>query len=334
MTAAPADPGAPGAALLLDSHLHLWDRSVLDYPWMAGLDLPWTSLPADPWEGATAGDSVPGGAAPAVQDDTAPEVVANAAVMPAAVVVEAGAAPHQWDAEVEWVRGLSREHEHLRGMVAAVDYTADDLHERLARYAADDFVRGVRDNFEGLPLGELDVPARVAGVLAARNRGLTVDLCIRAEQTDELISLLQRVVAQRGDAAGIVVDHLGKPDVSHAAEARNRIGALAEVPGLHVKVSGLPAQAGGTVGADELDRLVREYALPAIEAFGPDRCMIGTDHPVSTLPHGISRADWVRAVVEAATASAETGRRGEAGQPGDIGIGPVLGETAQRFYGV
>jgi L-fuconolactonase len=294
MTAAPV---APGAALLLDSHLHLWDRSVLDYPWMAGRDLPWTSLPADPWEGAP---------------------VTPAAVRPAAVVVEAGAASHQWDDEVAWVRGLAREHAHLRGMVAAVDYTAVDVDERLARYATDDFVRGVRDNFEGLPLGDLDVPARVSGVLAARKRGLTVDLCIRAEQTDELISLLQKVVAQRGDADGIVVDHLAKPDVSRADAARNGIHALAEIPGLHVKVSGLPPQAGGTVDAARLDRLVREYALPAIGAFGPQRCMIGTDHPVSTLPHGISRADWVRVVVEAA---------GE-------DVGPVLGQTAQRFYGV
>ena len=297
MTAAPA---APGAALLLDSHLHLWDRSVLDYPWMAGRDLPWTSLPADPWEGAP---------------------VTPPAVRPAAVVVEAGAAPYQWDDEIAWVRGLAREHAHLRGMVAAVDYTASDLQERLARYAADDFVRGVRDNFEGLPLGDLDVPARAAGVLAARKRGLTVDLCIRAEQTDELIALLRKVVAQRGDANGIVVDHLGKPDVRGSGAARDRLQALAETPGLRVKVSGLPPQAGGTVDADGLDRLVREHALPAIEAFGPDRCMIGTDHPVSTLPHGISRADWVRAVVDAAV---------------DVGIdvGPVLGETASRFYGV
>lgn len=323
MTAAPA---APGAALLLDSHLHLWDRSVLDYPWMAGRDLPWTSLPADPWEGAAAtpGDSaptVPGGAAPAVQDDTAAEAARTPAVRPAAVVVEAGAAPYQWDDEIAWVRGLSQEHSHLRGMVAAVDYTADDLGERLARYEADDFVRGVRDNFEGLPLGELDVPARAAGVLAARKRGLTVDLCIRAGQTDELISLLRRVVAQRGDANGIVVDHLGKPDVRGSGAARDRLQALAAIPGLRVKVSGLPPQAGGTLDTAGLDRLVREHALPAIEAFGPDRCMIGTDHPVSTLPHGISRADWVRAVVDAAV---------------DVGIdvGPVLGETASRFYGV
>lgn len=325
-------PAAPGAALLLDSHLHLWDRSLLDYPWMAGRDLPQASLPEDPWE-----------AAPAAQDDTASEAAGTFAAHPCAVVVEAGAAPHQWDAEVAWVRGLAQEHAHLRGMVAAVDYTADDLHERLDRYAANDFVRGVRDNFEGLPAGELDVPARVAGVLAARRRGLKVDLCIRAEQTDELISLLQKVVAQRGDADGIVVDHLGKPDVGgesatladggppSSGPSVTAVSALAAIPGLHVKVSGLPAQASGPVDADGLDRLVRAYALPAIAAFGPERCMIGTDHPVSTVPHGVTRADWVRAVVDAAAAE-------ESGTPArtsvGLDIGPVLGATAQGFYGV
>src|SRR5690606_41587599 len=64
-----------------------------------------------------------------------PARVAGAApaVLPAAVVVEAGAAAHQWDDEIAWVRGLAETHAHLRGMVAAVDYTAPDLHERLGR---------------------------------------------------------------------------------------------------------------------------------------------------------------------------------------------------------
>lgn len=316
---------APRAALLIDSHLHLWDRDRLEYPWMAGLDLPHTSLPGDPWDGGAAEET----AAVVGQADTAAEAGAAPAVLPAAVVVEAGAAAHQWDDEIAWVRGLAETHAHLRGMVAAVDYTAPDLHERLGRYATNEFVVGVRDNFEGLPAGELDVPARVAGVLAARQRGLTVDLCIRADQTDELLSLLKRVVAQRGDAAGIVLDHLGKPDVGGAADDV-ALRALAAIPGLHVKVSGLPPLAGGTVDAEELDRLARTFALPAITAFGPDRCMVGTDHPVSTVPHGLTRADWVRAVADALAQVA-----GElAGPSRAADVGAVLGTTAQRFYGV
>jgi L-fuconolactonase len=313
------------AALLIDSHLHLWDRDRLEYPWMAGLDLPHTSLPGDPWDGAAAGET----AAARAQADTAAEAGTAPAVLPAAVVVEAGAAAHQWDDEIAWVRGLAETHPHLRGMVAAVDYTAADLHERLARYAANDFVVGVRDNFEGLPAGELDVPARLAGVLAARRHGLTVDLCIRADQTTELLSLLNRVVAQRGDAAGIVLDHLGKPDVGGAADDE-ALRTLAAIPGLHVKISGLPPLAGGTVDATELERLVRTFALPAVTAFGPDRCMVGTDHPVSTVPHGLTRADWVRAVADALADAADE----LAGPRQAADLGAVLGTTAQRFYGV
>src|SRR5699024_4897657 len=119
---------APRAALLIDSHLHLWDRDRLEYPWMAGLDLPHTSLPGDPWGWAVTEGPEDGGPPP-------PARVAGAApaVLPAAVVVEAGAAAHQWDDEIAWVRGLAETHPHLRGMVAAVDYTAADLHDRLAR---------------------------------------------------------------------------------------------------------------------------------------------------------------------------------------------------------
>lgn len=320
----PATAPTDDAALLVDAHLHLWDRSTLAYPWMEGRDLPATSLPDDPWE-------------------QAPTPEADPPVRPAAVVVEAGARPDQWDDEVAWVRALAADHPHLRAMVAAVDYSAADLLPRLDAYAADDFVCGVRDNFEGLPAGAIGAPERLAGILAARERELTVDLCVRASQLDELVSLLTAVAEVRGDAAGIVLDHVGKPDLgdhvknpnsgdqvgkpgvgsevgaASGADAtwRDGLAALAAIPGVHVKVSGLPGQMSGPVDAEDLAWMVRDYATPAIEEFGPERSMFGTDHPVSTLPRGVTRADWARAVVAHAPGAAQ-----------------VLGATAQRFYGI
>lgn len=288
------------SALLLDAHLHLWDRDRLDYPWMAGRDLSQTSLPADEWE-------------PGVD------------LHPAAVVVEAGAAAHQWDDEVAWVRGLAADHPHLRGMVAAVDYGAADLRERLDRYAADDFVRGVRDNFEGLPAGALDSPARRAGVLAARDRGLTVDVCIRGDQLPELAALLTAVADKRGDGRGIVLDHVGKPDVTGEAGGASAawesgIAAIAAIPSVHVKLSGLTGQLPGLAADDDPARLVRDFAAPALAHFGPERAMLGTDHPVSTVPHGVTRGAWTRAI------AAELAQ--------EPGAAQILGETAARFYAV
>lgn len=346
----PATAPTDDAALLVDAHLHLWDQAALAYPWMEGRDLPATSLPDDPWEQAPTLEAL---APEHVGSRTAaPTPEADPPVRPAAVVVEAGARPDQWDDEVAWVRALAADHPHLRAMVAAVDYTAADLLPRLDAYAADDFVCGVRDNFEGLPSGAIGAPERLAGILAARERGLTVDLCVRASQLDELVSLLTAVAEVRGDAAGIVLDHVGKPDLgdhvknpnpgdqagtsdqgdqvgqpgvgsevgaASGADAtwRDGLAALAAIPGVHVKVSGLPGQMSGPVDADDLAWMVRDYATPAIEEFGPERSMFGTDHPVSTLPRGVTRADWARAVVAHAPGAAQ-----------------VLGATAQRFYGI
>jgi L-fuconolactonase len=79
-----------------------------------------------------------------------------------------------------------------------------------------------------------------------------------------------------------VLDHLGKPPVALGDDgtwARD-LAALAALPQVRVKLSGIAPEGSA-------DRPVREQArswlVTALELFGPDRCMLGSDWPVSAI---------------------------------------------------
>lgn len=289
---------------VIDAHLHLWDRSRFDYPWMTELpELPHTSLPED-----------------------------IAAFAEGAIVIEAGVRNDQRLAEVDWLTELSHRFPAIRGIVAAVDFTDPRLGEVLADLGENPLVVGVRDNLEGRALGDLELSssptsrARRDGIIAVLEAELTFDVCARSAQLPELIGFLSSIAEARGSAAGLVLDHLGKPLPDGPTTGREDWAAsmteLAALPGLHTKFSGLPGQIPGDVDVARAQEIVRDH-LEIIDVFGAERTMFGTDHPVSTLAHGLEAADWVRA------ANTEFHHRLSAAD-----LAAVTGGTAIDFYGL
>ena|SRR5699024_77563 len=287
---------------VVDAHLHLWDRSRFDYPWMTDLPaLPHTSFPADI---TTSG----------------------------AVIIEAGARMDQTNAEVDWLTELSHRFPTIWGVVAAVDLTDPRLGDRLTDLAENPVVVGVRDNLEGRSLGELELGASSTaqalheGILNVLEAGLTFDVCVRSAQLSELIGLLGSIVEVRGSAAGLVLDHLGKPlpdgSVTERESWAQAMKQLADLPGLHVKFSGLPGQVLGDDGPARAHELVRDH-LEVLDVFGAHRTMLGTDHPVSTLAHGLEASGWVAASIS------EFRDRLTADE-----LASATGGTAIEFYGL
>src|SRR6266508_3835755 len=114
----------------------------------------------------------------------------------------------------------------------------------------------------------------------------------------------------------IVIDHLGKPPIGHDltgwAEA---LRAAASHPNVAAKISGLNTaieRAGWT--ADDM----RACVEIALDAFGPDRLMCGSDWPVALL-NGDYRQVW-----------GETRRLLELIAPDDLDS--LLRDTARRLY--
>ena len=126
------------------------------------------------------------------------------------------------------------------------------------------------------------------------------------------------VVADRFPDLVLVIDHLAKPPIRGAgwSQWKDELAAAARRPNVVAKLSGLDTAAGANWTATEL----RPSVEAALEAFGPERLMFGSDWPVCTLVSGYREV--VSAVQELLSALG----------PGERDL--VLGGTATRVYGL
>lgn len=280
--------GAPSLRVI-DSHVHVWDPAGLDYTWLE--DAPTLNKPFLP------------------QD--LPHTGANTR---AAVFVQADCRNDQALKEVDWVSGLHAGWPQLAGIVAFApisrgDAVAEDLDQLLER----PLVRGIRQLFQDRDASFMVDPKTLAGARQVAASGLVFDACIRAGQLGALAEFACRVPELL-----IVLDHMGKPPLASgdlAAWSRG-MRELAGRPNVTVKISGAGAEA-------DPQRPLAPQAQPVIQEtlrlFGAERCMIGSDFPVS-LTSPAAYQDWIT-IVEESMAGASDGERAS-----------VTHRTAARVY--
>lgn len=284
---------------VVDSHVHFWDPTRLDYPWLAGTpSLQRAFQPTDL--------------------DTGPYRFGGETYrLTAAVFVEAGGVnervgAERGGAEVEWVTQLAERWPTLRAIVAyaplerGADAAAD-----VAALAGHPLVAGVRRNVQDEAPGFTATDAFTQGVRLLADPGLTFDLCVRHHQIAEVTELVRRV-----PEVTFVLDHLGKPAVAAAEREpwRTDLARLADLPNVVCKLSGLATEAAP--GWSDGD--AAPYLRHAVAVFGPDRCLFGGDWPVATLATDYPR--WVRVVAEAVADRPDDERRA------------VFAGTARRIY--
>ncbi len=151
-------------------------------------------------------------------------------------------------------------------------------------------------------------------------RGLTFDICVLQRQLP-----LARDLARAAPETTFVLDHCGVPDIAGNdaptgegwKQWKRDVTALAELPNLNVKLSGI------TVYAAEEQRnteALRPYADVLLETFGPGRMVWGGDWPVCNLGSGLPR--WCELTDELLAPLAEDERA------------KILAWTARRVYGL
>jgi len=267
----------------VDSHVHLWNRSTDPQPWI------------DP---ATM---------TAIDRDFGPddlERMLDATGMGAAVVVQSS------NSLAETRRLLGHPSRRIAGVVGWADLTVDpawqldDLDPLAQRRLV-----GIRHLVHLDPdPGWLNRPAVNAGLARIAERGLGFDLVLRPWQLPTAASL-----AHDRPEVRFVVDHLGGiADTDDAASWAADLRAFARRPNTWAKISGLAGLAGG-----HPDRLRRAVDV-ALEAFGANRLMYGSDWPVAELGAGAVR--W-RAAVEMLISELAPVERTA-----------ILSETAAGFY--
>ena len=270
----------------VDAHQHFWDYAAdaADYGWMGDAEAPLRRnfLPAD----------------------LAPLIAATGYA--GTVAVQA----REVETETASLLALARTAPFVRGVVGWVDLCAPDVEARLDRHAGDPMLRGLRMVIHDRPDPEFAAsPAHRHGVSCLASRGLTYDLLIRSEQISAALALIDRCPGVR-----FVVDHLAKPrlDGSDGPRWRAGITALGERPNVWCKLSGLGTLPGRGAPGPLLDT--------ALAAFGPARCMVGSDWPVATLAAGYAAT---MAVVEGWCAPLSAAERNL-----------ILGDTCRDFYGL
>lgn len=127
-----------------------------------------------------------------------------------------------------------------------------------------------------------------ANVARIGARGLTFDMCFLARQLG-----IARDLAVACEGTGFVLDHCGVPDIAGGVwEPWHRgIVALAELPNVVAKLSGVFAY---VKPAEARLATVRPWVEAVIEAFGPERCLWGSDWPVVNVRGG-DLPTWIAA---------------------------------------
>jgi predicted TIM-barrel fold metal-dependent hydrolase len=119
-------------------------------------------------------------------------------------------------------------------------------------------------------------------------RDLPFDMCFLARQLPIALEL-----ARACDGTRLVLDHCGVPDIAGGGldPWRAHVTALARMPNVVAKLSGVFAYCAP--GAATL-AAVRPYVEHVIDAFGPERCLWGSDWPV-VLTTGADLPSWISA---------------------------------------
>jgi L-fuconolactonase len=200
-----------------------------------------------------------------------------------AVIVEADARGD----ELGWLESLD-------GVEAIVAHAPLEGPVDLAALAARPRVKGVRRLLQGTDLFD----AVRSNVRALAQHELPFDACITEDQMDKLIALVEAC-----EETTFVLDHCGKPRALDPWRAQ--LARLASHENVVCKLSGLTTEV-----ADP-----RPYLEHALDVFGPDRCLFGSDWPVASLT--TTYEHWLDVV---------SGLLGEGERQ------TVLARTAERVY--
>jgi len=266
--------------------MHFWRYSRQEYDWIDDTMRPLQR------------DFLPADAAIAMRD----------AGIDACVAVQA----RQTLEETRFLLELAAQTSFIAGVVGWVDLRAADLDDRLAELSSHRKLVGLRHIVQAEPDEFLRREDFRRGVARLERYGFAYDVLIYARQLPAAIDFAAALPAER-----LVLDHLGKPDIRGGGfdPWRRDLDRLAKLPHVRAKLSGLVTEADWQAWTVED---IHRYVHAALDSFGAERLMIGSDWPVCTMAATYSQViDLVRTAIADRTASERAA---------------VMGGTARTFW--
>jgi predicted TIM-barrel fold metal-dependent hydrolase len=247
----------------VDTHVHLWDLSQpqLRYSWLEPGVI-------HPILGDIEALKVPLWGARELLDDTSSANVAKFVHVQAAVGIED---PVE---ETRWLEAQAEATGTPQAIVAHADLASPDVDALLERHLeASARLRGIRDFGVGDYLVD---PAWQRGFARLEAHALVCDLDCVWEHMGKA-----RDLARTAPGVPLILDHAGYPrerTPEYFANWRRGISTLAEAESAYCKISGL-----GMGDNDWTVASIRPWFEHCLEAFGVERCVLGTNWPVDRL---------------------------------------------------
>lgn len=265
------------------------------------------------WKIGGPGQSWPDAEWPAIHRDFLPDDLRDAAQgleLVGSVLVQS----QPDDRDTDWMFEAAGLDPLVKAIVGWVDFERPDAPARIAELAARPKLRGLRPMLQSIDDSDWILRSEIApSIEAMLANGLSFDALV---QPRHLVPLHQ--FATRWPDLPIVIDHGAKPFAARGEldPWRDDIAALAALPNLYCKLSGLRTEQAPGQPATDLAPYVAHLA-----GHFPDRLMWGSDWPVLLLA-GDRYTDWVADAERLAAPADEAARRS------------LFHDAAVRFYGL
>lgn len=238
--------------MIVDSHQHFWQVGRFDYPWMT------------PKVEVLCHDYLPTALTPVLDRNGVEKTI----------LVQASNSLE----ETRWLLKLAEQNSFIAGVVGWVDLTADGFADQLDEFTAHPGFKGVRHLVESEPQDDwLVQPIVLANLRTLAGCGAAYDLLVHTRHLKYALT-----VADRCPELRLVVDHMAKPPIARGEiDVWSRgLREIASRPNVWCKLSGLVTEANWTSWRVED---IGPYVDLALEVFGPQRMMFGSDWPVCLL---------------------------------------------------
>jgi L-fuconolactonase len=211
----------------------------------------------------------------------------------------------------DYMLALAQRDSFIRGIVGWVEMKSNDAPAHIAQLARHAKFKGVRPMLQSLPDDWIADPSLAPAAEAMIEHGLCFDALVLPPQLRPLLGF-----AQRYPDLPIVIDHAAKPYIRQSLldPWKDDIAALAALPNVHCKLSGMVTEAAVPCAVENL----KPYVDHLIDVFGPDRLIWGSDWPVLDLAADYGR--WIDMSAQLVAGLDTDAQR------------KIFGANAQRFY--
>ncbi|MCS5490008.1 amidohydrolase family protein [Algoriphagus limi] len=214
--------------------------------------------------------------------------------------------------ETDFLLDLAEENDWIQAVVGWVDIGSSDLSKTIDQYSHFTKLKGFREILQAKDPKYMLREEFIKGLQLLHAKGYTYDILVYPHHLSAVLELVKKC-----EGHSFVIDHLAKPYIKDGEwkEWKKAMKPIAERDFMYAKISGLITEADWKNWNSEQ---ILPYIEIALELFGPDRLMFGSDWPVC-LVAGEYETVW--RLIEDFTSTLSPHEKDQ-----------IMGLTAMKFY--